>query len=78
MDLNELLKREDIGATAKIIMLALPSEPMHVRELPERTGISLRTVYRAIDTLLDAGLVLREERGHVTRNVNTRSVEVSA
>jgi len=68
MNQQELLRRNDISAAAKLILLVLPSEQVRICDLPERTGLSRRTVYRALDRLEDAGLILHKEWGYVTRN----------
>jgi len=68
MNPSETLRRGDIGAAAKLILLALPAKPCHISNLPTLTGLSLRTVYRAIVALKSAGLILSEKRGVVQRS----------
>lgn len=65
-----VLPHHDISASAKLLLLSLPVDrPTRVCNIPAKTGISIRTVYRAIETLADAGLIIFR-KGYVQPNLD--------
>lgn len=75
--LQELWAADYLGKSAGIVYGALGSNPLGARELGKQTGLSRRTIERALKVLLGVGLADRQEAGWVRGRVVTPALLVA-
>ena len=63
MPAADVLLRGKIAREALALLMSTPGQQLHTREIARRVGADAHPVQRALEQLLQAGLVEREQRG---------------